>query len=210
MLNQSKSNLAYNDRFKEQFPHLSMEWKSSIYSMGIAALIKNKAERIFLLSCEEDGFSTSSDRELSDRTFGLLDESDIAKCLESLEQKGFLVALHDLHTSGEAHRRVYVNWDAIILALERKKNTPKANGVFYMLRLDSILKIGFSVNPVSRINSYRTGNQNVEQLFIGSKLISIADEKAFHRLHNFGKEQYSLDREQELLTALTAFDREDI
>ena len=140
-------------------------------------------------------------------TYLVLPQEDCLSLCITLVNKGIFVNIDNFS---------YLEINAInipLLDLPRKYDSPFRKksyvyGHIYAVELDAIIKVGFSRQSEIRVKSYSTGNLFVEQLFISKNLFTISDEKAFHRLHNHGKEQYSLDRKSELLDLLRAFDSE--
>lgn len=74
---------------------------------------------------------------------------------------------------------------------------PVKSGWMYMAQLDGCIKIGYSNDPENRVQSFSTSNMSAKMLH--KKKATIQDEKAFHKLHNNGKEQYDNSRLTELV-----------
>lgn len=158
---------------------------------------------LFYLLTREEGWEFDFD-DLYCQTLGTGREK-LQGLIKKLERKGYIKK-----TQGRNEYGQFVHTIEIFESLELRPSIKPmiGGGRFYLVDLDSCLKVGYSVNPERRIKTYRAQYQDPKTLFIGTKSISISTEIAFHVKHNGGSEWYSVDREQELLAALTAFDLE--
>jgi hypothetical protein len=76
--------------------------------------------------------------------------------------------------------------------VKKKSGDPRkirsTNGFMYAVQLDGFLKVGFSTNVESRINSYKTSSRVVELICV--EPATLKKELAYHKKHNNGSEKY--------------------
>jgi hypothetical protein len=78
-----------------------------------------------------------------------------------------------------------------------KPSKPKSKkGHMYAVQLDGFIKVGFSTNVRSRINSYKTSSKVVDLICI--ETATIEQELEYHRKHNKGSEKYETTLRNEI------------
>lgn len=89
--------------------------------------------------------------------------------------------------------------DATLSHAKKKSCKPRkkrsTNGFMYAVQLDGFIKVGFSTDVKSRINSYRTSSKVVDLICV--EPATIKQELAYHKKYNNGSEKYntSLDKD---------------
>jgi hypothetical protein len=121
--------------------------------------------------------------------------------VQRLELKGYIKRTETRSSSGKFMHTVEIfESPEVALVTGGKK--------FYLIRLLDCLEVNCSVNPEKRIKVRGWQEAICEVLFVGTRTISASIELEFHMANNSGSQKYSFDREQELLSALIAFDAE--